>query len=470
MPRLRPTIALRLTLWYATVFSASFLLGMVALYSSVAGLLRSETDGELRQDLEETASLVDRGGVEAFRQELGRELAGPDSLAVFLRLWPAAGPPVASAGFEAPDDEARRAVARQRADAGPTLLTLHPASFEHPVRVGYARTEAGLVVEFGQSLEEVERHLAALRNGMLGTLPIVILLGGPIGWFMARRALRGVGIVTRAALEIADGAMDRRVPVGSRDDELDRLALAFNTMLDRIGGLIDGMREMTDNLAHDLRTPLARVRASAERAAARTATREEWTTLAGTTIDECDRMLQILNGTLEIAEAQAGAAPLRIEDVDLAELLEQARDLFVTLAEDAGVTLELEAPRRCTARVDRSRVQRIVANLLDNAIKYTPAGGRISISLAEEGRWVRIDVKDTGIGVPAGDLPRIFERFYRVDGSRSGRGSGLGLSLARAFARAHGGDLTAASAPGRGSTFTLRLRSGGGASGRLTVS
>ena len=385
-------------------------------------------------------------------------MAGPDSSHVFYRLWSAEGRPLESAGFEAPDEATRRAATQHLQGSASPLRTIHPDGFEEGVRVGFAKASNGFVVEFGQSLDEIEELIAALRNGILVALPTVLLLGAPIGWFVARRALRSVEQVTSTALEIADGALDRRVPVGTRGDELDRLARTFNMMLDRIGALIAGMREVTDNLAHDLRTPLGRVRASAERAAARRATSEEWATFAGTTIEECDRMLEILNCTLEIAEAEAGAAQLKLEDVDLSLLVGEARDLFTTLAEDAGIGLELEAPAHCVVRADRSRVQRIVANLLDNALKYTPAGGRVSVMLRDEGRWVSIDVKDTGNGVAAEDLPRIFERFYRGDGSRTGRGSGLGLSLARAFARAHGGDLTAVSALGAGSVFTLQLK------------
>jgi heavy metal sensor kinase len=461
MRRPRATIALRLTLWYAAAFALSSVLAMAVVYSIVAGVLRAETDAELRQDLEETAALVRAGGVEAFRDEVARELAGPDSAVVFLRLWSADGA-AAAAGFAAPDAATREIAGAQRPGSHPTLRTVYPDGFEHGVRVGYAAASPEFVVEFGQTLEEDEELLGALRRGILVALPTLLLLGGPIGWFMARRALRGVGTVTRTALEIAGGAMDRRVPVGARGDELDRLASAFNGMLDRIEALIAGMRDVTDNLAHDLRTPLARIRASAERAATRGASSEEWSTLAATTTEECDRLLQILNSTLEIAEAQAGAAQLRLEDVDLADLVREGRDLFLTLAEDAGVALDVEAPERCVVRADRGRVQRIVANLVDNALKYTPRGGSVTIAVAEEEGGARVDVRDTGVGVAPGELPRIFERFYRGDGSRTGRGSGLGLSLARAFARAHGGDLTAVSAPGRGSTFTLRLRRGTG--------
>lgn len=460
MSWIRPTVALRLTLWYAATFSVSFLLALVLLYFAVAGVLRAEVDTELRQDLEETAALVHHGSERAFREELERELTGPDSTTAFLRLWSAEGTPVASVGFDVPDEADRQAVTQAAAGTTTPLRTIHPSRHPSAVRAGYLATGSGYVVEFGQSLEEVDDLLEALRTGMAIALPAVLLIGGPIGWLLARRALRGVGEVTRTALEIADGALERRVPEGSRGDELDQLARAFNGMLDRIDALITGMRDVTDNLAHDLRTPLARMRAAAERTVTHGATPEEWMAFAGTTTEECDRLLRIVNGSLEIAEAQAGATQLRLEDVDLSVLLTEAHEVFLTLAEDADIVLSAEAPASCVVRVDRQRVQRIVANLVDNAIKYTPSGGSVRLVLVDEGNTARVDVQDSGTGIPAAELPHIFERFYRGDGSRSGPGAGLGLALAQAFARAHGGELTATSIPGEGSTFTLRLRRG----------
>ena len=458
MPSLRPSLALRLTLWYAGIQLLSSLLAMALVYSIVAGVLRAKTDEELLLDLVETGELVGRSGLPGFKEELATELAGSDSASVLLRLWTPEGRALATAGFGAPDPLTLERVRAQRRGGKPHLFTVHQAPFEHAIRVGYATVASGQVVEFGQVLEDMEELLEALRVGMGIAWPAILLLSGPIGWFMARRALRGVGIVTRAALEIAAGDLDRRVPVGSRDDELDQLARAFNLMLDRIQALVGGMREVTDNLAHDLRTPLARMRAAAERAAVRQTTHEDWIALAGTTTEECDRLLQVLNDTLEIAEAQAGATQLNLEDVDLTALAHEAHELFLPLAEEAGLTLVLQAPERCVMTTDRSRVQRIVANLIDNALKYTPAGGHVTLSLTEEKSGVRLVVRDTGRGISARELSRIFERFYRGDASRSGRGSGLGLSLARAFARALGGELTVDSTPDQGSAFCLWLK------------
>ena len=297
-----------------------------------------------------------------------------------------------------------------------------------------------------------------MLRGFLLALAGVLIFGGPVGWFMARRALRGVEAVTRAAGEIADGALDRRVPVGARGDELDRLARTFNTMLDRIQTLIFGMRDMADNLAHDLRGPLARLRAGAELSVAGGGAAPEHQALAADTIEECDHLLEMLNTTLDIAEADAGAAKLDSARVDLAELVRAAGELFQTVAEDNRIALVLDVPAHCWIVGDRQRLQRVVANLIDNALKYTPAGGRVRTALQPLGERVRLTVEDSGVGIARDELQRIFQRFYRGDQSRSHRGFGLGLSLARSFVRAHGGDITVDSTPGRGSTFTVELK------------
>ena len=219
------------------------------------------------------------------------------------------------------------------------------------------------------------------------------------------------------------------MPVGSQGDELDNLARTFNTMLDRIQALIIGMRDMADNLAHDLRSPLARIRASAEMSLGNgegDGTRES---LAINTIEECDRLLEMLNTTLDIAEADSGAAKLSISRIDLAETVLSACELFQTVAEDNRISLVTSVPEACQIEGDRQRLQRVVANLLDNALKYTPAGGEVRIALREHGTRVLLTIEDTGIGISADDLPRIFERFYRCDRSRSQQGIGLGLTL-----------------------------------------
>ncbi|MGH8656705.1 MAG: sensor histidine kinase [Gammaproteobacteria bacterium] len=239
----------------------------------------------------------------------------------------------------------------------------------------YGTIAPGLVLEIGESLEKDEELIAALLRGFLIALPAVTLLGGPIGWFMARRALRGVQEVTQTATEIADGVLDRRVEVRSQGDELDTLARTFNMMLDRIQALIIGMREMTDNLAHDFRSPLGRIRASADITLTNGGSKAESEAMAATTTEECDRLLEMINTTLDIAEAESGAAKLKPTDIDLAELVRDALELFQPIAEDQQITITADLPDHCRIHGDRQRLQRMVANLLDNGLKYMPTGG-----------------------------------------------------------------------------------------------
>jgi signal transduction histidine kinase len=183
----------------------------------------------------------------------------------------------------------------------------------------------------------------------------------------------------------------------------------------------------------------------------------EYEGMAASTIEECDRLLDMINTMLMISKTESGVDQISREEIDLAVLVQKACELFEPTAEDKGVTLSCDVPGRTRLTGETRMIQRMLSNLLDNAIKYTPSGGSITVSAREDNAHVVISVKDTGVGISSSDLPRIFERFYRCDQSRSQSGIGLGLSLARAIARAHGGDITATSTPNQGSTFTVTL-------------
>lgn len=436
-------LALRLTLWYATIFAVSSALAFGVLYFLFVSVVRERTDEDLQEDIEEYAVFMQQGGMERVREEITTETSGSADEAGF-QIWGPMGL-LFTAGFPGPsevpdpdDDEAQ-------------LTTVSR------VRWIEGRISPDHLIRIGQSLEDDDAFIAQVRNGFLVTLAAVLLLGMPAGWFLARRALHPVGELTRAAAEISNGALDRRVPVRSDTDELGHLARTFNTMLDRIQALIAAMREMTDNMAHDLRSPLGRIRASSEMALGNG---ESKSNLAASTIEECDRLMDMIDTTLDIAEAESGAARLKLDDVDLSALVLDACELFRSAAEDQKILLTAQVPDRCVVRGDRHRLQRILANLIDNAIKYTPEQGRIDVRLMEAGNQARLSIEDTGQGIPPEDLPRIFTRFYRGDRSRGGNGNGLGLSLALAFARAHGGDIQVQSNAGTGSTFTVLLPSG----------
>jgi heavy metal sensor kinase len=466
LPRLGRSLALRLTIWYAAIFAVSSGLAFAVAYVLIASVVAERTDGELRQDLDEYAMHWRQEGIERVTKEMRFDTQGKDARKSYFRLWGSDGRELAATDLTT-WPELARVSQRMLPDAGkaPLFETREFESHEAPVRTLVGSVGPGVLLEIGQSLENDEEFQRDILRGFLVGLAIVLLLGGPIGWFMARRALQGVKQVTRTASQIADGALERRVPLGTAGDELDQLARTFNAMLDRIQSLIIGMRDMADNLAHDLRSPLARVRACAEMSLANgeakgeekgeeRGARESW---AVATIEECDRLLQMLDTTLDIAEADSGAAKLKLDRVDLAEIVQGAAELFQTVAEDRQIGMATSTPEHCWIEADRQRLQRVIANLLDNALKYTASGGEVRIALREQAQRVLLTIEDTGVGIAPEDLPRIFQRFYRCDPSRSRQGIGLGLSLALAFVRAHGGDITVSSTPRKGSVFTVAL-------------
>jgi signal transduction histidine kinase len=264
--------------------------------------------------------------------------------------------------------------------------------------------------------------------------------------------------VAKTARRITDGDLGQRVPVNENGDEIDQLAVTINQMLDRIEALVTNIREINDNIAHDLKSPVTRIRGLAEITLINGETLTEYESMAAETIEACDRLLDMINTMLAISKTEAGVEILQAETIDLTSLIHEARELFEPVAEDKGINLGCNIGVPCIITGDRKMLQRMIANLIDNAVKYTPSGGSVHISYTVTGSdRVMLRVKDSGMGISSRDLPFIFNRFFRCDKSRSQTGAGLGLSLARAVARAHGGDIEVESEPGAGSTFSVIL-------------
>ncbi len=260
------------------------------------------------------------------------------------------------------------------------------------------------------------------------------------------------------ARSIVDTArFDARVPGSKTADELDELVVLFNQMLEKIEILLRGMKDSLDNVAHDLRTPVTRLRVTAEEALRSGAGREARREALADCLEESERVMTMLNTLMDISEAETGTMKLSLENINLGALVEEVVDLYDDVAEEKSIKLSTNAPSDVYLRADRVRLRQVLANLVDNAVKYTPSGGSVDIEASQKGQQAVLLVKDSGIGIPLDEIPRIWDRLYRGDKSRSQRGLGLGLSLVKAVVQAHHGQVEASANPSGGSMFFVYL-------------
>jgi signal transduction histidine kinase len=292
------------------------------------------------------------------------------------------------------------------------------------------------------------------------TVGLILLLGLLGGALMSRNMLRRLDAINRAAGKIMAGDLARRVPVTGAGDEFDMLAENLNRMLDRIERLMKGLREVTDSVAHDLRTPLSRLRNRLEETAARLAAGAAAGSMADEierAIAETDKLIGTFNALLLIAETDAGTARGTMKPLDLASVAADVAELYEPLAEERGVALVLEPAEPVTIEGNRSLIAQALANLVDNAIKYTPPGGRAVIRVAAGDDGISLSVADSGPGIPREDRTRVVERFVRLEASRNSPGTGLGLSLAAAVAHFHDAELLLTDAVPSGLVAALRF-------------
>lgn len=453
------SLAFRLTVWYGVIFTVSSCVAFLLFYTLIDSLLRERTDQDLLSQAQRFSIVLARDGIGALANAVVIEAQAAGEKKVFFRLLSAGGETFSSSNMSywtdiGVDGGEIETLMREKE---PILRTIAIPQRSDRVRVLYALLSPRVIAQSGQTMEHQARLLEAFRRIFIATMSCVILLAAAVGWFMSRRAVSGVEAVTRTASKIAAGALHERVPAQPGGNEIDQLALTFNQMLDRIQTLVSEIKQMSENIAHDLRSPIARMRGLAEITLTNAKSAAEFETMAASTMEECDRLLDMINTMLLISKTEAGVEKPADEPVELAALVEKACALFQPLADENSLQLTCRTPGECRISGDARMLQRMLANILDNAVKYTPAGGRIEVSLDDGPQNVSIQVRDDGIGIAAADLGRIFERFYRCDRSRSEPGTGLGLSLARAIARAHGGEITVVSEIQRGSTFTIRL-------------
>jgi signal transduction histidine kinase len=319
---------------------------------------------------------------------------------------------------------------------------------DRPPRPGFAvvrsvQLDNGMVLVVGRDVVERRGYSAIIVQSFLVGVIGIILFSVVAGGITARRVLRRIDAIRDTSTKIMSGNLSERVPITRRNDEFDGLATNLNAMLDRIEQLLQGLKEVTDNVAHDLKTPLTRLRNQAEAALRDGASDQSRQSALETTIAESDRLIQTFNALLMIARAEAGAPSGALADVDVSAVVADVAELYGPVAEDEGITIETAITPDVHLHGNRELIGQAMVNLLENAVKYAKPlagpGGRIMVGLRQTDGRVVIEVADNGPGIPAEDRKRVLERFVRLDTSRTETGSGLGLSLVNAVTRLHGG-------------------------------
>lgn len=451
------TVCLRLTLWYTLLFGLLSLGAFLLVYVHIANGLGRHTDDQLRATAREFIQTRKERGLAGLQNEFILEAAATGKERIFFRLLDQKGRQLAASDLSSWPNIAITA-SLVPTDTDDRFSRIQLPGHRLPVRVLTTRLEDGSLLQTGLSLQENDQVLELYRETFSTAFLLIISLGGIGVYFIARRAMGGVKEVTEAAGRIAAGDLEQPISRGNRGEEIENLAAMFNIMQKRVADLIDELKAVVNNIAHDLRMPITRIRGVAEITLTRDSDLSQYREMAVTVIEESDQLVGQINTILELAEIDAGLKVMTLEKVNLTRLIQMAAELYQPVTEDKGIILNLQLPgESCFINGNLSALQRLLANLLDNAVKFTPTDGMISLKLVVENEHVLLSVADNGPGIPPEEQKRIFDRFYRGDASRSSLGSGLGLALVKSIVRAHDGTITVKSDGNNGSTFLIKL-------------
>ena len=449
-------LGLRLVLGYALLFIASTAVLATLTYLLFTRYMRPDRS-YIQAQAYELADVYQQGGAEALREALSAGGASERREELLVRLATTRGETLL---LYNPDNWRRPEVSQLEEQAPPAdnrWIQLGLAEDEEILEAFALRVSEGRVLQVGMDADLRDDALESMREVFLSiALPVLLLalLGGTV---MAYRALKPVRQLVRTIRTvITTGDVNTRIPGESARGEFADLVHLFNQMLGRIERLLIGQQSTLDNVAHDLRTPMTRLRGEAE-LALQNGDPEAMRKALSDALESSEAVLVMLDTIMDVSEAETGTLQLDLEEVAAIDLARDVVELYRFVAQEKGVEVSVQVPPGITVEVDRSRMSQALANLVDNALKYTPRGGKVSLSAYRAGREVGIEVQDNGMGIAAEEAPRIWDRLYRGDKSRSEQGLGLGLSLVKAIAQAHEGRVSVDSAPGEGSTFTVHL-------------
>ena len=457
IPRARPSLwrsaGLRLAMVYALLFAVSALALVVFLWLATAGLLDRQVEAAIRADAQGLSEQWQGGGIEGLQTTIEDRLAEDvDDDAIYLLvdkdMHPLAGNltgwPAAVTATEIPYD-----------------LMVSRAGRTSMARVQRFDLPDGSQLLIGRDVKTPASLRALLTSALLWSLVLLALLGSVGGLVMQRLFHRMIARISVTAMAIAQGDLGQRVRVTGRGDEFDRLAETINDMLDRIGRLMDGVREVSNSIAHDLRTPITRARTRLEDAAEHAASPADLRAALCRAVTDLDGVTSVFDALLRIAEIEAGTRRSAFADIDLAPVLAELAELYTAPAEERGLTLVFKAPDSLPIHGDRDLVGQAVVNLLDNALKFSPPNGVVHLRADRSPSSVTMTIQDAGPGIPPRDRGRATERFFRGEQARQTPGSGLGLALVEAVAQLHGGMLTLEdAAPGLRAVLTLPAQLG----------
>lgn len=448
----------RLALTYMALFGTSAILLMLFIYWSAATYMARQSDALIETEISGLAERYDLLGLDGLEslilERLRRRPTGPSiyllatedytRLAGNLGHWPAASV----------DDEGWLNFALVADD--------QEDSSAHQVRARRFTLSGGYHLLVGHDISTLTLAKQHIASTLVWGLGLMWVLGALGGWWMSQRMARRIEVINRTSREIIHGDLSQRMPLQATDDELDRLSASLNQMLDRIQSLMEDVRRVSDNIAHDLRTPLGRLHNDLDGLRNELLARDIDTKAVDRALGDSQALLATFNALLRIARIEANYSTDSFGPVDLTALVRDVAEYYEPLAEAREQILKIDVPPAVQTPGDRDLLFQALANLLDNAIKYTPQGGEVSVTLAVvEAGTAELTIADSGPGIPLADRAHIFQRFFRAESSRSTPGSGLGLSLVEAVTRLHGiGIQVSDNAPG--ARFTLRFASSTG--------